>query len=122
MATRAINITPLSNRWNEDCHTAQWTGLLNTDDGVPLEQPSSNDRSVQVTGTFGSGGTVVIEGSNDGTNYQTLTDPQGNALSVTAARLKQISELTRFIRPRVTGGDGTTNLTVTMLIRRPYVR
>lgn len=120
MATRTNTITALSNRWNEDCHTIEWTGLLNTDDGTPLEMPGSNDRSVQVRGTFGAGGSLRIEGSNDGANYATLTDPQGNALDFTTAKIEQVSELTRFIRPRITAGDGTTSLVCTMLVRRNY--
>jgi len=80
--------------------------------------PGSADRSVQVTGTFGAGGNLRIEGSNDGTNYSALTDPQGNALDFTATKIEGVLELTRYIRPRATAGDGTTSLTVTMILRR----
>lgn len=97
-----------------------WPSLSQTgsDQGAPLEMPGFADRSVQVSGTFGSGGSVRIEGSNDGTNYAVLTDPQGNALDITAAKIEAIMELTRYIRPRVTAGDGSTSLTVSMLIKR----
>jgi hypothetical protein len=96
-----------------------WSGLTKaTDDtGDPVALPNRADRSVQVTGTFG-GGTIVIEGSLDGTNYVTLTDPQGNSLSKTAAFLEAISEAVRYIRPRVTAGDGTTSLVCTILFRK----
>lgn len=93
--------------------------LTNGDDGAPIEWHEWADRSIQVLGTFGSGGTIVWEGSNDGTNYVTLTDPQGNALSFTSASLEQVSEITRFARPRVTAGDGTTDLDVHVVCRRP---
>lgn len=76
------------------------------------------DRSVQVSGTFGAGGTVVIEGSNDGVNWSTLTDQLGNALSITSADIAPIMEVTRYIRPRVSAGDGSTNIAVTILLRR----
>ena len=95
-----------------------WVSLANGDSGSPVEYHTSADRSVQVVGTFGAGGTVVIEGSNDGTNYVTLTDPQANALSFSSAGLEAISELTRYIRPRVTGGDGTTSLSVYLIMRK----
>jgi hypothetical protein len=62
---------------------------------------------------------VLIEGSNDGSTFATLSDPQGVAISKTAAALSQISQVTRFIRPRVSAGDGTTSITVTLLARRP---
>lgn len=92
--------------------------MLNGDDGTPVEMAQYADRSVQITGTFGAAGTVVMEGSLDGNNYATLTDPQGNALSFTTAKIECISELVRYILPRVTGGDGTTSLTVTALLKR----
>jgi hypothetical protein len=76
------------------------------------------DRAAQVTGTFGAGGTVLIEGSIDGTNYSTLVDPQGVAISKTAAGISEIGQLTKFIRPRVSAGDGTTSISVTLLARR----
>lgn len=74
------------------------------------------DRSVQVVGTFNAG-TVTIEGSNDGTNWAALTDPQGNALAIKSAKIEQISEITRFVRPRVTAGTGVS-VTVIFALRR----
>jgi hypothetical protein len=117
MATRAKSITKLETV-GDDVRIVTWTGLLNGDDGDPFEMPGWPDRSIQVLGTFGVGGTIVFEGSNDGTNYVTLTDPQGNTISKTAAALEAVSELTRRVRPRVTGGDGTTSLTAVLLVRR----
>lgn len=118
MPTRSRTVTPL-NTFGEDVHIVSWTGLLNGDDGTPLEMPGSADRSVQVHGTFGSGGTLLIEGSNDGVNYYTLNDPSSSALSVTSAKIETILEITRYIRPRVSAGDVTTSLTCTMLVRKP---
>jgi hypothetical protein len=114
MATRTANsLTSLEMQVKR----YQWTGLLNGDDGTPLEFAVYADRSIQVTGTFGTGGTLVAEGSNDGTNYVTLKDPLGAAVSFTAAGIKQIGELAHYIRPRVTAGDGTTTLVATILMR-----
>lgn len=76
------------------------------------------DRSVQVAGTFGAGGTLLIEGSNDGTNWATLNNVQGTALSITAAGIKQVAEVTTQVRARVSAGDGTTSLNVAFLLRR----
>jgi hypothetical protein len=100
-------------------HFVSWTPLLNGDSGAPYGMSGFADRSAQIVGTFGTGGTVLIEGSNDGTNYVTLNDPQGVALSLTAAGLKEIAQIVKFIRPRVSAGDGTTSITVTLLARRP---
>ena len=82
----------------------------------PFEAIEWADRSVQVAGTFNAG-TLTIEGSNDGTNWAALTDPQGNALAITAAKIEQLSEITRYVRPRVTAGTGV-NLNITFALRR----
>lgn len=100
-------------------HVVSWTPLANTDVGTPLEMIGSADRSVQVVGEFGAGGTLLLEGSNDGTNYNTLHDPGGNALSLTSSQIVAILEISAFIRPRVSAGDGSTALSVTLLVRRP---
>lgn len=80
-----------------------WAALATSDTGTPVNSSAFADRSVQVNGTFG-GSTVTIEGSNDGVNYTTLTDTAGAALSFTVAGIRQILQITRYIRPLVTGG------------------
>lgn len=94
-----------------------WAGLANGDDGAPYEAPVLADRAAQVVGTFGTGGTLLLEGTIDGSNWATLTDPQGNALSFTAAKIEQVMELVVAVRPRVSAGDGDTALTVSMLLK-----
>lgn len=98
-----------------------WEDLNSTDDvgqAVPLSRRS--DRTIQVTGTPG-GATLVIEGSLDGTNYVTLSDLQGSALSfddtaLGSSQLEGVSELVTFIRPRITSGaSGTTDLDVYLI-------
>jgi len=104
-----------------------WTAMANGDSGVSpagapglgwVSLPAYSDRTIQFTGTFGAGGTVILEGSNDGgTTWATLTDPLGNALSFTSAGMKQITELPELVRPRVTAGDGTTSLNAYLFCR-----
>jgi hypothetical protein len=98
----------------------RFTGLTQTGSDVtaPIEFAQWADRSVQVQGTWGAAGGLAIEGSNDGTNYSTLNHAQGTAATFSADGLKQIVEVPRFARARVTGGDGTTNLNVTFCLRR----
>lgn len=100
-----------------------WTGLLNGDTGAPVEIPEFPDRTAQVYGTFGAGGSVNMEGSNDKTTeaptYALLTDPQGNNFTKTGAALEVFEEVTLLMRPNVTAGDGTTSLTVRVVVRRP---
>ena len=86
-----------------------WT-LNDGDDGAPFVSPVFADKSAQVEGTFGSGGTVKIQGSNYTTAplYEVLNDPQGSALSFTTAGLRQVLENSYLVRPIVTAGSGVT--------------
>lgn len=98
---------------------ATWAGVTQADTFVALGGPllaDYADRNVQITGTIG-GATVLIKGSNDGANYETLTDPQGNAISKTAVALEQITENTLFVQPTHSGGVGET-INVILVMRR----
>lgn len=96
-----------------------WTPLTTTNaNGAPAEWVSYADRCIHFTGTFGVGGTVKLQGSNDGVDWQDLTDRQGTAISRTAASIKQVTEGTRYVRPFVSAGDGTTAITASLVMRR----
>lgn len=97
-------------------HLVTWAGISAGDTCTPLHFVAAADRSVQVTGTF-DGASIAIEGSNDNTNYSALSDPQGNALSFTTSRIESVMEMVRSIRPTITGGTGSTSLTVTLLMK-----
>jgi hypothetical protein len=83
----------------------------NADTGTDVQMIPWADRTVTITGTFG-GATIVIEGSENGTDYVTLSDNLGNALSLTAAASKLIAQNPKFVRPRTSGGTGTVLLVV----------
>ena len=95
-----------------------WPSMLNGDVGSAVTFGELADRSFQVAGTFGTGGSVAIKGSNDNTNFVDLSDLRGVAFAINTSRIEQIEDSTYAIRPQVTAGDGTTNLTVTMFARR----
>jgi len=95
-----------------------WSGLLNGDTGAAVELVDYADKTCTVTGTFGSGGSITLEGSNNGTNWFALTDAQTSAVTKTSAGMELIVENPRYIRPSVTAGDGTTNLAVQICCRR----
>jgi len=109
MATRnAVSQAPEELRLKCD-----WAGLLNTDVGDAQALSHYPMKAVQAIGTFGVGGSVAIEGSMDGTNWGALRDSTGTAIALTAATIvRDVLENPRFIRPRVTAGDGATTLTL----------
>lgn len=100
------------------CITVTWAAMANGDTGAPFYMSSWADRSIQVAGTFGAGGNCKFQGSNNGTTYIVLTDPQGNALDITAAKIEAVTECVAQVQPNISAGDGTTALTVTMFARR----
>ena len=104
----------------DDVIVVEWTGLLNGDTMGPVQLPNLVDRSIQVAGAFGIGGSLRVLGTNFSTfiNEVPLNDAQGNILDITAAKIEQILEMTLFIGGTVTAGDGTTSLTVRLLAKR----
>ena len=98
----------------------QWTPLTTTNaDGAPVGAVQYADRSVQAVGTFGAGGSITFQGSNNGVDWSALNTAQGSPVALTAATmLKQLVEIPRYIRPVVTAGDGTTSVTAIMVARR----
>lgn len=103
MATAPLTTTR-AQPWG-DAWTTTWT-VSTGDVGEAVEMPMANDRSVQVVGTFATT-TVVLQGSNDGTNWFTLSNPQGTDISFTASGLEAVQEHVRYMRPSASGGTGT---------------
>lgn len=95
-----------------------WTGLLNGDVGASLGKPQWSERTVQVVGTFGVGGSVTMQGSNDGVNWVALVNRSGTALTFTAQGMNRTQDYPIYVRPIVTAGDGSTNLTVIVAAHR----
>lgn len=86
----------------------KWEGFAASGDvGTAVALGSWPDRSVQILGTFGTGGEITLQGSNDGgTTWATLTDPQGNSIVKSAAAIEAITEAVHMIRPICSAGSG----------------
>lgn len=135
------NITPTIKRVigqnGVDGYQVQWTPMQNGDvglavgstigDGSSAVVPSQGgsfagfaDKSIQASGTFGAGGSVACEGTNEGTttNFFPLTNPSGTTIALTAASGSAVTEAVIWVRPHVTAGDSSTSLTVTMFFRK----
>ena len=112
MAVIPYTITP-----NPDARSfvVKWLLVTENDTCAAVQLPAYPDRSVQVTGTFGSA-TVLIKGSNDGTTYATLNNPADAALSFTATGLEGIAEATAYLQPSISGGTSQSlNIYVNMV-------
>lgn len=100
--------------------TVTWPTLTfsGTDVGAPISLAEYSDKTFQVFGTLGAAGAVLMEGSNDGVNWSSLSNRQGTAMSFTALGMNTSQDKPLFVRPRVTAGDGTTSLTVVACCHR----
>lgn len=94
-----------------------WLAVPNGDTGDAQVTAHYADKCVTVDGTFGVGGSVTIQGSNDGTNWHTLVDPQETDLTFGAAGIEQVLENPLYVRPIVTAGDGTTAIDVRLVCK-----
>lgn len=96
---------------NEEVVSYSWS-LGAGDTGAPLNISKFPDKTVHVTATFGS---ATLRGSNkanpnDATagDWFNLTDPQGNAITLTSADGKVIAQNPLWISPITTGGSAYT--------------
>ncbi len=100
-------------------HRYTWVNLANGDTGQPISVPGAADMTVQVHGTWGTGGTLIIQGSLEATpsNWFTARDGGDNLISFTSADGEMLVNLLAHIRPKVTAGDGDTDFTVILFVR-----
>jgi len=87
-----------------------WTydNLDTADSSPPKINPGGTEPiagCIQAVGTFG-GGTVALQGSNDGTNWVNLKDFTGTEIGLTAAGGADFTTSFLYIRPIITGGSG----------------
>lgn len=112
------NWTAIGDEYNLQIY--QWGPAASGDTFVPVGRGDLVDRSIQVEGTFGAGGQISLQGSNDGVNYHTLHDPFNNQIIITSTSIVQVTEVTAWMKPLLNGGDGSTSLTITICVRRSF--
>ncbi len=111
--------TAINTDINGDGSVMQVDWTLTTADHTGDAAAWSNwaDRSVTFVGTWG-GATAALEGSNDGTNWVPISDPQGTAITRNTNGIEACLELTRFVRARLsTVGTGAT-VVATLIMRK----
>ena len=92
-----------------------WTGVGQNDTcQVPDAFGITSLVTIDVRGTFG-GGSVAAQGSNSkDDNFNNLTDTIGDPIAITAAGGAALDYAWPHMRPHLTGGSGSTDLTITM--------
>ncbi len=115
--------------------TQVWSLLGANAIGAPTPLQPWTCASFTATGTLGANGVLVIQGSNDGQTWQTLgamsnlttaglgsfssvagdvtVTPLPNGKMIVGITDGSLAEPTRYLRPVIQSGDGTTNVAVT---------
>jgi hypothetical protein len=125
MATVANTAKNISSQ-DGSCQSIVWTPLTTTNlDGSAVRAIEYADKTFQVDGTFGATATVTLQGSNDETspaNWYPLTKAgTGTSAAFTTsggAGMTSVNEDPIWVRPLLSGGDGTTSLSVRLAARR----
>lgn len=119
MAVPNPTITDVSGNGNVKLFSWALTTANHT--GAAFSWTEWADRTATFTGTWG-GATAVLEGSNDGSTWITLADPQGNAISKTADAIEAILEMPVFVRPRLSVVGAGATITVAIACRKQEYR
>jgi hypothetical protein len=101
----AKTVSPVVNLSISDSPRYIWEALATGDtiNGLKLSGTGARRGAVQISGTFGSA-TVVLQTSNDGTNFYPIKDIHNTAVSTTAAAIFEITSAALYIKPAITGG------------------
>lgn len=95
-----------------------WSGLHNGDTGTPLAVTGFTTRGISASGTAGAGGELSIETS---TSSATPSFANLNTFSSFPLHSLGLSDSvgSSLVRPNIISGDGTTDLSVTVVLVGP---
>ncbi len=112
---------------NQKTRLIAWTGLKQIDSGQAVDMSLFSDKTIHAFGTWG-GATMTLYGSSDprvitdqnaGTLFGVKTaswviteDSGGANIAFTSDDLSEIIEDPLYLLPVMSGGDGTTNISV----------
>lgn len=102
----------------------RWDGLASDDDGQWRLLGHFRHKTIHIYGTLTAGAQVLFEGTNEladfvtPTNQVTLKDSTQQEIIISAApAIREVHENPLYVRPRVIGGDGSTEITVVLVCR-----
>lgn len=120
---------------NQHLSIYSWSPLAADAVGRAVDISEFSDKCIHLFGAF-NGASVAVYGSNDPqglvelrdgtlfsvatTKWKLLTDTQGNNISGTTEKLKQIMENPIYICVVVTGGDGNTAISAVIIARKGH--
>lgn len=84
---------------------------------APFVNPNYKNACFQAKGTFSSGTPhILIEGTNDESSetWAIVDDISGTPIDLTAVFIKTVYDLPYKLRARLTGGDASTDIDITL--------
>lgn len=107
------SVQPTYNKYN-NYTIVKWAGLLNGDTGEAFDCAGMFMEAQQVVGTAGAGFDMDLEFSLEDTptNWVAVTN-----VAFAAAGFANFNNSSRWIRPNVTAGDGTTSVDLYIIFR-----
>lgn len=100
-----------------DWRVYAWETVTESDTAsVVAMDATSGDVNIDVRGTFG-GASVAVQGSNDGTNWNSVSDTAGGTVAITSAGGASIRDVWPFMRVFPSGGS-SQDLDITMSVLR----
>ncbi len=109
-------VNPTLSHRGGDTDVATFALTSTNRDGAPIPVERKKEIYASVTGTWG-GATVVMQGSNDGSNWFTLDDRAGVAVSLTADGASAVADLPLLIRPYLSVAGAGADLTAIVVTR-----
>ena len=95
-------------------HQTLWPAMGAADSGLAQSPGQLSDKTIQFSGTW-NGATAILQGSNDGSVWFGLNQPDGTPISTTVDALFQVLENTKHVRPVTSGGGGSTSVNARLL-------
>jgi len=98
--------------------SVSWSDLKVGEVGKAFDLGSVAHAAVQFSGAFGEGGSIALEGSNNGEYFMPLKDIYGSSIVRHKPSIDTLGQFVKYIRPVVKAGDQLTSLKCSLYLNR----
>lgn len=103
---------------SEFVRVAMWRNLSSDKACVPIELSDNEELTIVTRGNFTGGGSVLLEGSNDGKAYFPLRDSSGYPVFRKRISVQRVAERPRYVRPSLIGAGNDSAIDVHLIMQR----
>ena len=98
---------------------AMWRNIPGDETCAPVELFDKEEFTIVTRGNFAAGGSVLLEGSNDGKAYFPLRDSSGYPIFRKRLSVQRVAGRPRYVRPSLIGASNAGAIDVHLIIQRP---